>query len=368
MKRSRRVNLIRKLLISLSALAGSGCDAQHVPVDWKSDCVGRAELHFPGPVEVATNSAKTWSEALVGGRTRELEFGDGQVTWGTSLVYVGWIRVTHPLNRLERESVMSVVAAVRERVQRRKSVKNPIAVGPEQRPFQDISVTPQQGFGWQIGESVVLSLKVGESWFDWAETAGAREAESRDKNVRTILNGLRARAVGEIPAESGVCLPESFIADDGKAPRVISMAYRLVAHPDVVVMLRDGIAASASPNQRKDVLSAEYRSNDFWSQYEGIGQRVSSVWLTPYRSTTLAGQKGLVSFTEITREDGTQDFGYLAVAPGNPEAKEDKPDLMLYVIRDAKNAKAKGIEPISKEALLEMAQTIAASVKHRAVR
>lgn len=73
------------------------------------------------------------------------------------------------------------------------------------------------------------------------------------------------------------------------------------------------------------------------------------------------------TFVQFERKDGTQDYGYLAVAPGDPEAKEDAPDLMLYVIRDAKNAKAKGIEPVSKEALLEMAQTIAASVKRRPV-
>ena len=40
---------------------------------------------------------------------------------------------------------------------------------------------------------------------------------------------------------------------------------------------------------------------------------------------------------------------------------------MVYVHTKliAKNAKTKGIEPISKEALLEIAQTIAASVKRR---
>ncbi len=40
---------------------------------------------------------------------------------------------------------------------------------------------------------------------------------------------------------------------------------------------------------------------------------------------------------------------------------------MIYVLRHAALAKAKGIEPVSKEALLKMAETIAVSVKRRSV-
>ncbi len=152
------------------------------------------------------------------------------------------------------------------------------------------------------------------------------------------------------------------------AYRDIAATFLLGDHPDVTIMLKDANAAgSQSDNPRRDIFTPEYRSNDFWNQYRSLGEKISSEWLTPYRSTTLAGQKGLGSFTKIIREDDTEDYGYLVVASGDPEAKEDTPDLMLYVIRDAKNAKAKGIEPISKDKLLEMAQTIAASVKRRPV-
>ena len=65
------------------------------------------------------------------------------------------------------------------------------------------------------------------------------------------------------------------------------------------------------------------------------------------------------------RKDDTVDYGYLVVTKGDPAAKEDTPDLMLYVVQDSKNAKAKGIAPMEKEAFLSMAQTIAASVKRR---
>lgn len=51
---------------------------------------------------------------------------------------------------------------------------------------------------------------------------------------------------------------------------------------------------------------------------------------------------------------------------GYPNAKQDTLDLQFYVIRTAANAKAKGIEPIGEKEFLEMAQAIAASIKHRA--
>ena len=67
----------------------------------------------------------------------------------------------------------------------------------------------------------------------------------------------------------------------------------------------------------------------------------------------------------MTREDGTQDFGYLLVIRGEPDAKDDRPDLTMYVIRDAANAKAKGVEAVSKEQVLEMGRAVAASIRHR---
>ena len=78
------------------------------------------------------------------------------------------------------------------------------------------------------------------------------------------------------------------------------------------------------------------------------------------------GRKGVATLVEMLRLDGvTTDFGYLAVVRGDPDAKQDAPDLMLYVIRDAKNATSKGKQPIEKEEFFKMARAIAASVKHR---
>jgi len=63
---------------------------------------------------------------------------------------------------------------------------------------------------------------------------------------------------------------------------------------------------------------------------------------------------------EITNQDGTLDYGYFAFARGDPKAKEDRPDLVLYVI--STNAKATG-KPLSKVEIEDIADRIAASVK-----
>ena len=134
------------------------------------------------------------------------------------------------------------------------------------------------------------------------------------------------------------------------------LAFRPKDHPDVTILLADasssGVAESrADPRRRID---------EFWSQYG----KVKSVWSSPYREIEFAGRGGLASFVTIERSDGAQDYGFVAIAAD--AADRGGPDLMLYVIRDAKRAKAKGIEPLDRDGLLKMAHAIAASVRRRA--
>jgi len=115
-----------------------------------------------------------------------------------------------------------------------------------------------------------------------------------------------------------------------------------------------------------DKVTPEAQIEFFWQQSYQDRKRMESVWhfLHPVQ---LANVGGKASFVQLTRWDDQVDYGYLAVAEGDPNSKEDTPNLMLYLIRDAKNAKTKGIEPVGKDEFLKIAQTIAASVKHRPV-
>ncbi|MDB5802375.1 MAG: hypothetical protein JWL63_3314 [Rhodocyclales bacterium] len=182
-----------------------------------------------------------------------------------------------------------------------------------------------------------------------------------------FVSGIASRPFGTVPHIPGVCLPYIFIGDDETPGRSISATYRLKDHPDITIWLEDSNAARIGPGQNPEKFTPVSQSDFFWTQRYGSGVRksVRSIWAIPYRNIDFAGQKGVESFVRIIRGDDAEDFGYLAVVRGDPDAKKDTPDLMLYVIRDAKNSTAKGIEPVSKDAFLEIAQTIAASVKRR---
>ncbi|MDB5802377.1 MAG: hypothetical protein JWL63_3316 [Rhodocyclales bacterium] len=125
-------------------------------------------------------------------------------------------------------------------------------------------------------------------------------------------------------------------------------------------------AAAIDPKQNPKTATPEYESDFFWANYKTSERKsLHSVWQQPYRQATLATSKGVESFVKIVRDNDAVDYGYLVVTRGSSEAKEDTPDLMLYVIQNSTVAKSKGIQPMDKDALLEMAQTIAASVKRR---
>ena len=201
-----------------------------------------------------------------------------------------------------------------------------------------------------------------------SSSAGDDLWSSSQPDFNTIVRGTSRRTFGEVPKLPGVCLPYFFVHDDDKQTRKLSVTYRLRRHPDITIWLEDANAVGHADWHRKDVniLDPEYRSNEFWTQIRQREQSVKSQWRLPtYRHNHMAGQKGLETFVSIVHKDGSEDFGYYSVAPGDAQSKDDKPDLQLYVIRDAKNAKSRGIEPLPKDEFLKMARAIAASVKRR---
>lgn len=190
------------------------------------------------------------------------------------------------------------------------------------------------------------------------------------EDYKKIASGIRSREIMTLPSEPGVCFPYAFIIDrDESTFRSVATVYRLSDHPDVTIRLKDSSADPIEPPslRRPETYSASYKLNDFWSQYAARVMSYKSVWFPAGRDVSLAGYKGKADFVEITRSDGSLDYGYTIAIRGNPDAVEDTPDLFFSVIRNAASAKAKNIEPLSKEELLKLAEAIAASVKRRPV-
>jgi len=343
------------LVISASL---SGCLAHEVPLDWRTDCVGRMMAAFPGDIDVA---AATLADIQKYSDPPSSSFVDQQPAPWSDLGYLGGVRVVHGLD------TEKLNALVKRWADGRDKFRNDAAAKKNAAPYKDLSAAPHEGFAFQAQGVRYLTAKFGEYIFTWDGFSGIGEKRAQEE-FDTVISGLQPRSLYAVPAMPGVCLPYAFIRDDGTRRRYIAMTYRLREHPDVTIMLKDRNAVETDPKANPAVYDPEGISDAFWSRYDSTyRQSLKSVWSDPYRRIKLADSKGVESFVKIVREDGSVDHGYLVVARGDPHAKQDTPDLMLYVIQHSKNAKAKGIEPVTKEAFIEMAQTIAASVKRRPI-
>lgn len=350
-----------KIAIALTCLATiPRCQAiEHKPNAGGAECVGRMQFDLPGAVEVAATT-KSDLKRKIG--PRPTSFLDGQSASLAGLIYGGDLEVVHGLSRAELDAFIARRTEVRERF--RADSKSNISTGKSQAVFRELPTAPLDGIGFEAQGHRFLTLRFGDQAISWVGFTGLPESKAQKDYLR-ILQGLKPRATFQIPSEAGVCVPYGFIQDEETEARGIRVAYRLLEHPDVTILLQDASAASRPPGQLDVVKVAQYRIDEFWSQYNAGMTGLTSNWKPAYRPVKLAEQPGLKSFVRFFREVGVEDYGYVAVAPGDHEAKGDVPDLVLYVIRDAENAKAKGVAPMSKSAFLDLAEGIAASVKRR---
>jgi hypothetical protein len=289
-------------------------------------------------------------------------FVDVEYAGWSELGYLGGVQIVHGLDPSELDAFLTERAAVREKFRARSSAQGGLKGSGG---YQELTVSPHSGIGFQAQDQRYLALKLGRHALTWSGYSGL-SPQHAEANYAAIISGLRARDLFSIPSEAGVCFPYAFIRDDGKTRRHIATTYRLGEHPDVTVMLKDTTALEVDPKANPDIYDAKAQSDSFWGRYDSAYRKsLQSVWSDPYKRIALGASKGVESFVKIVREDGSEDYGYLVVARGDPLAAEDTPDLMLYVIQNSKNAKAKGAAPMSKDAFLELAQTLAASVRRR---
>ncbi|MGZ3241371.1 MAG: T6SS immunity protein Tli4 family protein [Burkholderiaceae bacterium] len=355
---------VLKMIIRVAAMGALAVNlpvfaSNDFPSNWKSECVGRMQLSLPVDVDVAATTLTDWKRKWVPASS---SFTDEEISWDGHLVYLGNAYVIHGLTSDGLNTFMKNGIESREKF--RTKFQN---AKDATKSYKELTVAPQDGYGFQAQGQRYMYLRLGKNAFVWSGYGEIADEEALH-NFEVIANGLRNRGAFEVPREDGVCLPYAFIKDNGSEKRNIAMTFRLKSHPDVTVRLEDSSAATYTDSKYEKNAKPEHQINDFWRQYEigPTGKLVGSLWETPkLRHIELDGQNGLASFVQIKRQDDSIDYGYFAVVRGDPKAKQDTPDLQLHVIREATHAKAKGIEPISKKEFLEMAQAIAASVKHR---
>lgn len=325
------------------------------PTEWTSDCVGRITVSMPGSVDVAAYSAEAFAKLF--GETSissDFEFNDGQIA-----PYSKGRAITKSLTK---EQINDLLMLAKKRI---NSIRNDILASKDNNIFKEVSTEPKRGFGHRYKDNYNVVIAIGDHLL---ETGGGDKEipwSETKKDLEATLN-ITPRAIGENPTQSGICMPYIFKADTGTERRSIATTWRLQEHPDITIMLKDEKAEPIPSYVNRSKITPAAKIDFFWRQRYQNTIEAEYLW-SFMRPIKLANVWGKAAAVKMTRRGGETDFGYYAVANGDPDAKEDTPNLELYVIQDSKNAKSKGIEPMNKEDFLELAQKIAASVRHRPI-
>lgn len=323
--------------------------AAEVPQDWKIECVGRYQVSFPGKVEIALRSLPSFTDNNI---VNKYIFEDG-----TDAPYSGGYSVSHIVDDHLFDNLKNETKLKRQ--QRKKDL---IAAGDQEnadglRPYD---AGQANIFVWLAKSGATIYFFHEGRIFN---LSGGDVSSTGLQFTKSTLAAFKPRQLYTIPKVSGVCIPYGFIADDGKQGHEVGVTMRLIDHPEIEIFFRDKTAfdyTSYGINQTAQTLE-RITISELWKVEAESAKQID--WKLPgYHSAQLAGRTGTATFAEITRKDGSKDYGYAVDVNGDPAAKVDSPELMLYVIRNASRAKGK---PVSKSEFKEMALKIAASIKKR---
>jgi len=338
-----------------------GCKAQVPPANWQTDCVGRMQISLPEVADIATVTPDSINMSVTAGGLPKSYFADGQAAPYSAIGYFGPVDAT---GRLTDREIATLRARLAEETMLIKKTMQSRKKQGEKVTFEELPTSGRDGIVWDFGSRMRGRLFIDSQYYAWGINMQPEHRPYMQKTVKSLLSGLVSRENFAIPKTSGVCMPNFFAQDDGTINRNVTITYRLRSHPDVTVIFQDASAPKVQSFQNPAKFTTKAQTNFFWTQrYQNTRSRESM----SNDTINFAGQKGLETRIKLGREDGGIDYGYSAFTRGDPEATQDTPDVMLVLIRNAADAKAKGRNPISEDAFFALAKSIAASVKVRPV-
>ncbi|WP_288392233.1 T6SS immunity protein Tli4 family protein [uncultured Herbaspirillum sp.] len=356
------------VICGISIFPFSGNAAAVDKNEWTRDCVGYLEIRLPDKAEVA---ATAYDQLLHPTRTVYSEFEDGQVAPYSTYHYVGAMQVTRALSEEEIQRFLSEAKRTRAQYQADAESYQKIDANMPEAAYQEFNLPKDDGVAIRRFKYLYAARSMNRHAFKWGMNAPDDRVPEFVQFMNKLINTIALREDLTVPSGSGLCMPHLFIPIDGpdRYGHTIATTYRLKSHPDVTVMLEDASAKRPLESQDPAKLTAVYKSNFFWTQdYRSYDSIKNLLTLRRHNTIDFAGQKGVESMVSMIRKDKvTEDYGYLVVTQGDPDARNDKPELMFYVIRDAKNAEKRGMKPIGKDEFFKLAREIAASVKRRTV-
>lgn len=356
---------------ALLMLAGSvGCVAeQQLPRDWRVDCVGRFILALPGPAQLAVTPNDYLAPMMSKGPSKgspKHAFDDGEAAGFAGISYDSgnWL-VSEPLSDEALRSLLQAHVSTRLN-HAKKLYSGRIAPSGEKYRLSIVETGLASATAWRAEPGqLYVAARVGDRLVDFGMDVKLAGTGSDKVAVQSRVQQLRPRPAFTVPEGTGTCIPYAFIEDDGQQARNVAVTYRLDALPDIQITMKDASAVAHEPGVRSRNNEPESATVSFWSQLLTSVKQVKPLWSPTTRPSTLAGYSGVSSFVQLTREDETIDHGFLVIVRGDPKAKEDKPDLMLYIVQDGKLARSRGKQPMTREAFIATAEAVAASVRRR---
>jgi len=328
--------------------------------EWKDECVGRSMFQLPPDVEVAAHAYREVADEMQGGNgLSEPQLPDGQNAGWSRFGYTGFYLISNPLSATEIKDVRTRFMKAKSALKDRLSNGKPSA----EEKIVDIG-TAKGNLAWSSQSNVRFLLQLNDHLisgrFGYPEKSKAENIEL----FKSFAERVVPRPMFSIPNEPGVCLPYSFIRDDGRHLRDVSATYRSKAYPDVSIIIQDSTPSESPSSPSNAKAQSQFVLNEFWSQYEHseTGRKVSAAWgPRTTQAVRIDGRKGLSTFVKIVRVDGSIDYAYSAHVSGGTET----PDLTLHVIREANSAQARGTTSTGQKELLELAQRIVATIRRR---
>ncbi|BEV13394.1 T6SS immunity protein Tli4 family protein [Herbaspirillum sp. DW155] len=351
-------------ITAITLITTSICASATEKLDWRTDCVGRMKISIPGDADIAITPTKA---VLEDSSSARFFFSDGVRAGYSWFSYGGNIKISNQLRPSEISSFLKKAdefgVSAREDVLTEKYRRSE---DPE-NPFETIYANDGSKFAIRANLFFLVALVVNNHAVTLMSSVDKDQISRETEILKKIVTNIGYRANFTIPQRSGVCMPFLFVEDVENEARLAGTTYRLKDHPDITIFLEDRSAGRPGEYMRPEVFTAIYKSNFFWTQdYQDYDSIENLLKFRRHNKIPFAGQRAVESKVRMIRTDKiTEDFGYLVVTQGNPDAKVDTPDLMLYVIRDAQQAIKRGIKPVPKKEFFKLARQIADSVKHR---
>ncbi|WP_141234023.1 T6SS immunity protein Tli4 family protein [Pseudomonas sp. Irchel 3E20] len=355
---------------------------QAIPGDWKTECVGYFQVSVPGEIDIGiARGGPDPSKLRHALNAGSYEFYEDSNYLGGRIRTSSLLPKTSFLNiKEQKENLM-------------KDLKLRMKTDPSINILEYDNGNSINYF-YKSGKHNIGAVFIYDLGRIYAYQKPMAESEPNEAQARSdymyVLRNFRARSLYELPTERGVCVPYGFVKDDRPQKRSMGIIMRLKDHPDVKILFRDQSALFNENFKKEENASVEQELRAFWERPDWGGVKYQALGFRKFPSVQIGGYKGQSTFVEITRPTRsskyecswddqyfskaekkaagclpqTLDYGYIAYVKGDPDAKEDTPNLLLYVMQNSEDA-PDGKPTIGKDELKKMADTIAASIKRR---